>query len=185
MTDYHDYLLTKSAFGDFYRRHLLFPWLNSKLQNIPTLDVGTGLGDFLDFLPSGSQGVDINLRNVEYARSLGRQVSASSDTLPFSDDSWPQIICDQVLEHLKDPHLFILEIKRVLSTHGHLMIGVPCKAGFKRDKDHQVFYNKKSLTILMSSYNFKLESSFYYPVPYSFIGGVLRLQSLYLTFSSF
>lgn len=183
MTDYHSYLLRKSLAGFAYRKYFLFPWLASKFT-APTLDIGTGLGEFLDFLPIGSIGIDINPKNVDYACSLGRDVRLCSSTFPFPDSSWSQLVCDQVIEHLTDPNLFLSEVRRVLTPNGLFVVGLPCESGYRRDPDHKLFYNLSSLNTLMSKYSFVLQSYQYYPLPFRWSGKFFRQQSLYALFLS-
>ena len=184
MNSYHAYLLKTSRLGTFYRKYFLFPWLSSKLGCYPALDVGTGLGDLLDFLPLGSQGIDINQENVNYAKSLGRDVVLTSSVFPFSESTWRQVVSDQVLEHLMDPVSFLSEVRRVLIPGGIFIVGIPCYSGYLRDPDHKRFYDLNSLKILMHDNGFAFKSHHFFPFPFSFFGRFMRQQSLYAIFVS-
>ena len=183
MSDYHDYLTRKSGLGSIYRSVFLFPKLKLELRDMPTLDVGSGLGDFLFYAPLGSAGVDINAKNVLHAQNNNLQVSLCTEYLPFADSTWEQILCDQVLEHLINPLVLIYEMKRILIPSGQILLGVPGKKGFSRDPDHKKFIDHDSLYELMTSSGFEYISHFYYPLPSKRIGDHLRFQSLYMKFA--
>ena len=46
-------------------------------------------------------------------------------TFPFCDASFDGVICNQVLEHVFTPDIFLSEIKRVLKVDGKLLLTVP------------------------------------------------------------
>ncbi|HDY89611.1 MAG TPA: class I SAM-dependent methyltransferase, partial [bacterium] len=45
--------------------------------------------------------------------------------LPFANESADSILCTEVLEHVNNPKLILLEIARVLKPEGHLILTVP------------------------------------------------------------
>jgi SAM-dependent methyltransferase len=46
-------------------------------------------------------------------------------TFPFPDGRFEAVICNQVLEHVFNPHEFVQELARVLSPGGRLLLTVP------------------------------------------------------------
>jgi len=54
-----------------------------------------------------------------------RQIDLETQTFPFPDESFDVVICNQVLEHLKQIYLPLSEIHRVLKEGGHAVISVP------------------------------------------------------------
>jgi SAM-dependent methyltransferase len=46
-------------------------------------------------------------------------------TFPFPDASFDTVLCNQVLEHVFEPHAFLAECTRVLAPGGRLLLSVP------------------------------------------------------------
>ena len=100
-----------------------------------TLDLGCGdghlIGDFKNII-----GIDIDKNNVKkYPSKI--IIQDLTKGIPFSDDSFEQIICLEVIEHLKekeDVKNLLKESYRVLSNEGMMIITTP---------------NKKRWTLLM------------------------------------
>lgn len=178
--NYFTYLKTRSVFGFLYRKLYLYPKLNSYLTG-RSLDVGCGVGDFL-YMYKNIVGVDINNDCVNYCKSKGLNVLLMDiDILPFDDNSFDSIILDNVLEHIENPSTILSEIKRVLTSNGTLLIGVPCDKGYKFDSDHKFFYDIRSLqTLLSNDYNLKY---YFYTPPFSYLFRKLfRQVALYAIF---
>jgi len=53
------------------------------------------------------------------------QVDLERDRFPFKDEELGVIVCNQVLEHLKNIFLPLQEMARILKTGGYLIIGIP------------------------------------------------------------
>ena len=152
-----------------------------KLVNGDFLDVGCGLGDFLSFGSEKSLGLDINKFNTNFCKKRGLSAELIKNGIfPIDDNSFSTIILDQVLEHLEDPNLLMEEITRTLNIRGKLLIGVPCKKGFRRDEDHKIFYDLKKIKEVLKKYNFTVLKAFYYPLPLKIFGKFLSQQSLYV-----
>lgn len=95
------------------------------------LDVGCGTGLILRHLPKGSVGLDINPRNIPRAKKHAPHtevVLGDAERLPFKDNSFPMVICTDVLEHFPDPHKPLKEIFRVLAPGGFLVGSVPVQS---------------------------------------------------------
>lgn len=175
---YFDYLKNRSKVSFLYRKHVLYPKLNSFLSG-PTLDIGCGIGDFLTFKPSAT-GVDIDSAAVEWCNNLGlNAIQMEVDVLPFSDKSFNGVILDNVLEHLADPKPLLTEISRVTKSNGILIIGVPGKKGYASDSDHKNYYGEEALTALMRRFSFTKVSTFGMPVYIPILSKILRQYCLY------
>jgi len=103
------------------------------------LDVGCGLGIYVDFLrKSGfdSYGIDISC----YAAKFSRQVRASATHLPFRDDCMDVVISTHLIEHLTKEEIgnFLIGAYRVLRSSGKLFVITPNAWSMAR-----LFYGEK------------------------------------------
>lgn len=161
--DYFEYLMGRSRLGHAYRRHVLYPRLVKRLRG-RLLDVGCGIGDMLVFR-SDSVGVDINERTVAYCRQRGQQAYLMEpDKLPFEAASFDSVLLDNVLEHIAKPAPLLAEVRRVLSSGGRLLVGVPGVRGWHSDPDHKMFYDETMLVDRLSSAGFSLAELFHLPL---------------------
>lgn len=89
------------------------------------LDVGCGSSRIIGELPEGSVAVDILLRKLRYAKRYGQmRTQASLFNLPVENESFPCVLCSQVIEHIpRDGALE--ELDRVLQCGGILILGTP------------------------------------------------------------
>jgi len=183
MEQYNEYLQTRSRIGDIYRRFILFPRLNRILMG-RVLDVGCGIGDFLDSRP-GSYGIDINPLNVAYCRKRGFDAGLiESNQYPAKDHTFDSAIANHVIEHLLDPKPLLTEVKRVLKPNGMFVLGVPGKRGYDTDPDHKTYYELDSLTLALEANGFRVESHFYLPLPLLALTTVMKQFSLYVVAKS-
>jgi len=58
------------------------------------------------------------------------QVDIEREPFPFGDSSFDVVVCNQVLEHLKNIFMPLREMDRVVRPGGWLLIGVPNLSGF-------------------------------------------------------
>jgi SAM-dependent methyltransferase len=181
---YCEYLTGRSRLGMLYRHYLLYPRLASRLQG-RTLDVGCGIGDFLQFRP-GTIGVDINPATVDVC--LGRGLDAcimKPDQFPFGDASFDSALMDNVLEHIAVPEPLLREVRRVLRPHGRLLVGVPGERGWDRDPDHKVRYDETLLVRTLASCGFAVTEVFHTPLWQSaWLSRRMRQYCIYAMFFS-
>ena len=84
------------------------------------LDVGCGGGPYRDMFSNVSSyvGLDITLHsNVD--------VAGDGQALPFIDNCFDTILCNEVLEHVPEPSLLMSEIARALKPGGFLLLTTP------------------------------------------------------------
>jgi SAM-dependent methyltransferase len=97
-----------------------------------TLDVGCGSSRIIGALPPGSIALDIQARKLRYARRFDRSlVRASAFALPFASESFPCVVCSQVIEHVPRDSPIIGELCRVLVPGGRLILGTPDYGGWQ------------------------------------------------------
>ncbi len=80
--------------------------LDKKLMNLTRINVDDSENSFP---PSGGVG----------------EVLGSGTSLPFRDETFDLVICNDVIEHLDEQEKLIREIYRVLKTEGHLYLTTP------------------------------------------------------------
>jgi dolichol-phosphate mannosyltransferase len=96
------------------------------------LDVGCGSSRIIGALPKGSVAMDILRRKLRYARKFGRPVvHASGFQLPVRDESFPCVLCSQVIEHVPKESPILDELCRALAPGGRLVLGTPDYANWE------------------------------------------------------
>jgi len=95
------------------------------------LDVGCGSSRIVGALPTGSIALDILMRKLRYTRRFKRAaVQGSIFNLPVPNESFPCVLCSQVIEHV--PRANVLdELDRVLQPGGFLILGTPDYANWQ------------------------------------------------------
>jgi SAM-dependent methyltransferase len=184
MTEYYNYfayLKSRSQLGWLYRKFWLYPTLCRNL-NGRTLDIGCGIGDFLNYRKE-TVGVDINPLLVEWCRNRGFEVSLlDSNRLPFANASFESSLLDNVLEHILDPTPLLVEIRRVLKYRGRLIVGIPGRRGYASDPDHKVFYDTENLISILAKENFVVQQFFYMPFKANYLSNYIRQYCTYGVF---
>jgi SAM-dependent methyltransferase len=90
------------------------------------LDVGCGSSHIIGALPKGSVALDILVNKLRFARRFAvPRVRGSGFALPFPDESFPCVLCSQVIEHVPMVPSMIDELCRVLKPGGRLVLGTP------------------------------------------------------------
>lgn len=103
---------------------------------IPTniLDVGCGDGqrtmkiaDYFNINHDKIYGIDENYNFIIHCRNYFNavQLDLESKDIPYDADYFDIVICNQVLEHLKNYKKVINELIRVTKKNGYIVIGIP------------------------------------------------------------
>ncbi len=178
---YFEHLNTRTSLGAAYRRFFVYPRINKWLSG-KVLDVGSGLGQFLNYR-KGTFGVDVNPLCVDYCKKLCLDVQLVHSTpWKFENESFDGVVMDNVLEHIQNPHLTLNEVFRILKYKGTLVVGVPGKKGFEHDPDHKVFYNEQSLTHLLQQFDLQPVRFFYTPFKNDSLNRTARQYCLFGVF---
>ncbi len=143
----------------------------------PVLDVGCGSSRIIGALPPGSVALDPLMRKLRYARKFSTSLLQSSGfALPFADNSFPCVLCSQVIEHVPKESPILSELCRVLKTGGRLVLGTPDYANWEwvwTEKlygffapgayadEHISHYTRKELIDLFEKRGFRLEHTRY------------------------
>jgi SAM-dependent methyltransferase len=109
-------------------------WQRSRYRHIvelidgqgAVLDVGCGSSHIIGALPTGSVALDVLINKLRFARRFPTpRVRGSGFALPFADESFPCVLCSQVIEHVPMVPSMIDELCRVLRRGGRLVLGTP------------------------------------------------------------
>lgn len=110
---------------DLYLREVL------KLKG-KILEIGPGYGSVMKTAGAKNDvemfGIDVSPNLVE--KLIAKQLNViCGDALdmPFCDNFFDAVVCDQLLEHIVDQTKFMNEVKRVLKTNGTLIVMTPNK----------------------------------------------------------
>lgn len=109
-------------------------WQRSRLRHIvelirsegQVLDVGCGSSRIISALRPDSIALDVLFRKLRYARRFSRPLlQGSGFNLPFCDETFPCVLCSQVIEHVPKDSSILSELRRVLMPGGRLVLGTP------------------------------------------------------------
>lgn len=119
------------------------------------LDVGCGTKPYRSlFAVDAYIGLDIDSA-ASRQRGIADQLY-DGKAFPFADGSFDSILCNQVLEHVFSPDIFLGEIARVLKPNGKLLLTVP----FVWDEHEQPYdyarYSSFGLSALLERQGLKL-----------------------------
>jgi SAM-dependent methyltransferase len=113
-------------FGSIWRDlDVLLPSVRGSL-----VDVGCGAQPFRDLLSPDVTyiGVDIAEAKSRFGYEAADTRYFSGTTLPLADAEANVILCTETLEHVLNPGILLLEIRRALCTDGILVMTVPFSA---------------------------------------------------------
>ncbi len=123
----------ENAFKNFFKRWPRF-YDRLALCVSPILFTGLTANAFMRRFVGSERIVDIGSGHTRLHPSVvtvdifpfpNVDVLAAAERLPFVDSAFDVAICDQVLEHVKDPHEVMRELLRVTKSGGWIYIGVP------------------------------------------------------------
>lgn len=134
------------------------------------LDIGCSSGVFLDLANRdgfNTYGVELNLKEAEYASKKGHQVSTALIQNTSFDTKFDLVTLWDVFEHIKDGHSFLKVIRELLTDNGVIFMQVPSSdalaAKILQEKcnmfdgiEHVNVYNYASLEKLLDLAGFEL-----------------------------
>ncbi len=145
------------------------------------LDVGCGSGYLLNKLrelntKTKMYGVDYQVPFLKKNKINFIKGDILSTISNFSDNQFEFVMCSHVIEHLENPNLVIMELKRICS--GILIIICPIEKKFKWGMNYHInFFSKKQFFIkfLEKILNEKNSKKFKYKT-YYFLGDLMYLE---------
>jgi ubiquinone/menaquinone biosynthesis C-methylase UbiE len=124
--------------GDTYEkagRSLFLPrriWHNHKdtivagsVNGQRILDVGCGSGLTLKRLKGDVYGVDVGRGFAQHCSRSHEILLQDAHSLGFASNSFDDVICSEVIEHLERPHQALSEFFRILKPNGRLIVTTP------------------------------------------------------------
>jgi SAM-dependent methyltransferase len=148
------------------------------------LDVGCGTGANLKMLAGfgTAEGVDISPQAVDFCRERGLDLVklGAVEQLPYESDSFELVTALDVIEHLDDDVAGLLEMRRVLSRDGRILVFVPAFMflwGVQDDvSNHRRRYTLPGLLKAVEAAGFSVEWASYANI--SFFLPVLLVRSV-------
>jgi dolichol-phosphate mannosyltransferase len=103
-----------------------FTITSSMMEDVsPTLQVGCGTGRMIYAHPDHI-GLDYDRRKARFVHQGHPLVlTADAHKLPFCTASVRQVICQEMIEHVRDPEVILQEISRALVAGGTLVVSTP------------------------------------------------------------
>ena len=84
------------------------------------LDLGCGGGPYRELFSHVSSYIGLDI-----APSQNVDVAADAQVLPFMDNCFDTVLCNEVLEHVAEPSQLMSEVARVLKPGGFLLLTTP------------------------------------------------------------
>lgn len=103
----------------------------ARLENANVLDVGCGIGAYLEkFRGLGGRpfGVDVDTEKLNRAKNdkgLTSVAVSLSEALPFGDNRFDAVLLHEVIEHVEDDRRTICEAHRVTQRGGFIIVFAP------------------------------------------------------------
>ncbi len=158
------------------------------------LDLGAGLGYFVECCKRfgieciGLEGSEYAVTEAKKRFDIDIRLHYLDEKLPFEDNSFSIILCNQVVEHLSinTVKLMLKESYRVLENEGIIIVNSPCKYNRKEqaEKTHINLYTPKSLIKELEYVGFKEIKS--YNSPQYLLGnskfGTSAMRGLFMVF---
>jgi 2-polyprenyl-3-methyl-5-hydroxy-6-metoxy-1,4-benzoquinol methylase len=140
-------------------------------QDRKFLDVGCATGMLLEYMRDRGwnvQGVELCRESAEHGIRT-KQIDIFIGTLEqagFPDCSFPVIHFSHLIEHVPDPKVFLLEVRRILVSGGHVVVVTPNIGGLQarlfREKwrsaiaDHLTLFSKVTLREMLTATGYQV-----------------------------
>lgn len=134
-----------------------YTWLDRKILRRSlasfsgkVLDVGCGNKRLQEYLPTTA-----DYTGIDFNPAADIQMDISQERYPFNNNSFDYVICNAVLEHVKDDSFVLNEIYRVLKPGGTAYISIPFMQPFHADPDDFRRYTAEGLRLQLEKHGFK------------------------------
>lgn len=142
-------------------RRLKFAFKLPGISNGVWVDVGAGKGHYLSFMPNGSFGLDLNENHIKKIYYWNFLEDFPAESIGAADVIW----CSNLIEHVLDPHRFLINLKKILKSteNSKILIACPNSVIFKRGPwkgtlaaDHVNFFNLNTLKLTIEYAGFRV-----------------------------
>jgi 2-polyprenyl-3-methyl-5-hydroxy-6-metoxy-1,4-benzoquinol methylase len=179
--EYLDYLADKVAIQKNFSKRLKQIEVNEKDGAIKALEIGCAYGFFGDvfthkFKGAEYLGVDVVPEAINYGKGTLQLNLALQDYLTLANkEKYSHVFMWDVIEHLREPGLFIQKVSQELQKGGELHIttgdigaGLPKlqKENWRmiHPPTHLHYFSKKTITRLLTEHGFNIKSVRYDPI---------------------
>jgi len=123
------------------RRFVSLKQFMGDTQGKLVLDIGSGPGNFLQFLNGKKIAFDLSLTYLKTAKGKGLEcILGDAEHLPFKKSTIDVIVCMDVLEHVLGPEKVCREIKEIMKNDSKAYIVIPYKEDLSRYKMYEGTY---------------------------------------------
>lgn len=173
------------------RRDIIFKLIQKMDKNSKILEIGCSGGPLIKFLKQNGfnniYGIDKSKKAIELCKSNGLKNIFLMDGLKtrFNNEEFDIIIASDILEHIKEDNLALLEWNRILKKGGRLILFVPAFNFLWSEHDevnkHYKRYSKSMLITLFKKSNFRIEKISYWNFILFFPASLFRIfQHIFL-----
>jgi len=177
-TDYNSqsldqlYEAEENHFWFIARKEFIFQKMKTQIDySSKIIEIGAGTGNVSRYLQSkGYTNIavgEMHRNGLKYAKSYGIEECYQFDLLraPFEDE-FTCICMFDVLEHIEDDNLALVNIHKILKDSGHVVFTVPAHKWLWNRNDtiagHKRRYTKKELISKLNDAGFEIENSKYF-----------------------
>lgn len=160
-----------------------YTWNIRRLNLGKTIDLGCGIGRYLEVLREGSVGIDHNISSINQIRSNGLAAftPAQFKNSKYNKQKFDSILISHVLEHMsvKESLTLISNYLPNLKKGGKVIIICPQIKGYLSDASHVTFLDNKKLKRIANSSKLVVHKQYSFPFP-SYIGKFFKYNE-YIT----
>lgn len=134
------YSVEKNLQSDFHQRRLnstleLIERVVDSTSTFRLLDLGCGQGHFTKkikekFVNAEISGADYSLSAIEFASNNSKEIDyivADAYCLPYVDEYFDVIVCNNIWEHVADPLCLLRQISKKMKRGGHIIVSTPSR----------------------------------------------------------
>lgn len=121
-----------------------------------TLDIGCGQKPYQHLFKNATQYLGLEIDSPQNRLKKNADFFYDGKHMPFEDQSFDSLVCNEVLEHVFNPNDFLQEMHRILRGGGKMLITLP----FVWDEHEQPYdyarYSSFGITHLLEQNGFKV-----------------------------